>query len=193
MRVRYSHRIPNFLSLSRVPLGGVIIIVYSDERPAAFLAAVGLVLLALVTDVLDGYFARRLNVQSKDGYLLDGLGDRSVYIALLLTFYGQREVWSAVAWLLVLREVGIYAIRVVQVEWDLKLQRTRTLSLAHAFFMRLWFGLMLLEDGFQIFGQKDIDNLAAAKVFGATLLAGSLTAGYLSIYATMKSAARSSI
>ena len=185
-------RIPNFLSLSRVPLGALLVVVYSDTRLGLFLAGLGLILLALLTDVLDGQLARRLHVESKDGYLLDGLGDRSIYIALILVFHSTHEIFGIVAWLLILREVGIYAIRVIEVEWSLRLKGTRTLSLAHALFLRLWFGLMVVEDGLWILAQITLDAYAIARTLGVMLLLCALVSGYSSIYLTATTPTRDS-
>jgi CDP-diacylglycerol--glycerol-3-phosphate 3-phosphatidyltransferase len=43
---------------------------------------------ALVTDFLDGYFARRFRVASVHGRLWDSLGDKSFYVAVIISFNG---------------------------------------------------------------------------------------------------------
>jgi len=177
--------LPNVLSLSRIPIGGLIILVYSDKDLGQFIVALCLLLLALLTDVVDGYLARKLGIASDHGYLLDGLGDRAVYLAVILTFYAGNELWGLAAWLLILREVTLYAVRVVQTEWSIKLAETRMLSLCHAFVFRLWVGLILTKDGLQIMGTADLDDLVGIKLASSFLIIGSLSAGYLSVYATL--------
>jgi len=187
----YLNRVPTLLSIARLPIGGLIVLVYTNDRLLPFSIAIGLILIALITDVMDGRLARALGVTSDDGYLLDGLGDRSVYIALILVFYKQGNVWGGVAWLLIFREVAIYAVRVIQVEWSLRLLKTRRLSVAHAFFIRMWFGLVIAKDGLTLVGAPTWSAARLVEVVGVSLLVGALLTGYLSIYSTVAPRTRS--
>jgi len=176
---------PNFLSLSRVAWGALFICIYSNEQVTSYLAGVTLLLIALATDIFDGILARRLKVDNQEGYLLDGLGDRSIYIALILTFYEEHRVAGILAWLLIMREISIYAIRVIETEWTLKLHGTRFYSLAHALLLRSWFGVLLIIDAVQVFGVEGDRFVAIIGPASYFLLIGALLAGYVSIYSTL--------
>lgn len=100
--------IPNFISLLRIPLailflnGGVLV------RAAA-------ILLAMLSDGLDGYYARRYAQCSKIGTLLDPLTDKLFVIAVLSQlFFESRITWIESA-ILISRDFsvllfGIYLI-----------------------------------------------------------------------------------
>lgn len=90
MNVRH---IPNLLSVARIGLS--ILLFFLFERFDWFLACY---LLAGLTDVLDGYAARKLNARTSLGAKLDSIGDL-VYYAALLTWLIVRhgEVWTAYA------------------------------------------------------------------------------------------------
>lgn len=48
---------------------------------------IAIFIFALITDVLDGYFARKLNVSSEFGAKLDSWGDMAIYLSLPLCAY----------------------------------------------------------------------------------------------------------
>jgi CDP-diacylglycerol--glycerol-3-phosphate 3-phosphatidyltransferase len=86
------------LSVARIALS--ILLFFLFERFDWFLACY---LLAGLTDVLDGYAARKLNARTSLGAKLDSIGDL-VYYAALLTWLIARhgEVWKAYAVLIAL-------------------------------------------------------------------------------------------
>lgn len=74
--------VPNLLSLFRLGLIGVFIRVYSvGERPAA---ACMVLLISGITDVLDGYIARKFNMVSDVGKILDPLADKLTQAVTLI-------------------------------------------------------------------------------------------------------------
>ena len=73
--------IPNLLSLLRLALVPVFLwLVLSDHPGLAFLVLV----IASITDYLDGYFARKLNQTTRIGALLDPAADRLYIFATLV-------------------------------------------------------------------------------------------------------------
>lgn len=184
-----ARHVPNLLSLSRIPLAGALILTYSSEDKAFYLASLFILLVALTTDILDGCLARKFNTASVDGYLLDGLGDRAIYVALILVFQASTDVLPILAWLLILREISMYAIRVSQVEWHLKLHRTRKLSLIHALFFRLWILTILYQHGSEMLGCGCNNNIVS--LVATSMLAGAVLFGYLAIFRTFASTTKS--
>ncbi len=86
--------VPNLLTLFRLfflPLP-VICIAYGKDN-----AALALLGVAIATDVLDGYFARRLNQVSELGKILDPLADKIGVAALVVALAVFRDFpwWAA--------------------------------------------------------------------------------------------------
>ncbi len=92
--------IPNILGLSRIILTFVVIALLQN-----YLYLWGLIvfLLASMTDLLDGYLARRLGQVTEFGAWLDSVADNIFTIALIFYFYVQREVPSYYLIILVIR------------------------------------------------------------------------------------------
>ena len=77
--------IPNLLSIIRIVLSLFIIIVAKNNRLLFVI-----VLLCGLTDVLDGYIARKYKLESKLGAKLDSLGDYTFFLMLVLYFFIWR-------------------------------------------------------------------------------------------------------
>ncbi len=76
-------KIPNILTLIRLCLVPVFIVVFLLEGGQKNIAG-SIFVLASVTDVLDGYLARKFNAMSKVGQLLDPLADKLMQIAAIV-------------------------------------------------------------------------------------------------------------
>ncbi|MBN1232882.1 MAG: CDP-alcohol phosphatidyltransferase family protein [Candidatus Coatesbacteria bacterium] len=89
--------IPNYLSLFRIFLTAPILyfIIRSDETSR--LIALIMIILAGITDGLDGFLARKLNQESNYGLILDPLADKILIIAIAITFifYFGFPLWLA--------------------------------------------------------------------------------------------------
>jgi CDP-diacylglycerol---glycerol-3-phosphate 3-phosphatidyltransferase len=107
----------NILSLIRIPASLGVLAVYDPHSPIRLWTAVGLVVIIMGSDFFDGRIARKYNLVSKFGYVLDGLGDRACHISayLLLAITGILNI--LVVWILIFREISQYAIRLVDLEW----------------------------------------------------------------------------
>ncbi|MDL2300628.1 CDP-alcohol phosphatidyltransferase family protein [Clostridiaceae bacterium OttesenSCG-928-D20] len=82
---------PNILSIFRICLVPVFIISYFSGIPYATQLAALVYAVALITDFLDGYIARRFNLITNLGRVLDPLGDKMITMAVLacLTIDGK--------------------------------------------------------------------------------------------------------
>lgn len=108
--------IPNTLTLTRIALMPVLVVIFylpSFENQHVVLAS--LFFFIGVTDLLDGYLARKLNQQSKFGAFLDPVADKlSVSIALVLIVSAHPGAFVAIpAAIIIGRELTISALR----EW----------------------------------------------------------------------------
>ncbi len=101
---RYSARdvlsAPGLLSLSRLPLAALFPFVFRSSG-----AAVAVLLAAAVTDVLDGWLARRLRQETATGAVLDGFMDKLLALVVLFTLVFGRELSVRDALVLSTREV----------------------------------------------------------------------------------------
>ena len=94
--------IPNLLTLIRLVLLPLPIVFIGQGKDAATLA---LLAFAIITDVLDGILARRLNQVSELGKLLDPLADKLGMAALVITLAVYRDFpWWAAA-IIILRDL----------------------------------------------------------------------------------------
>src|SRR5712692_4352027 len=91
--------LPNLLSLSRLVATVLVFVLVLVDQPWAFLTATVLFFLASVSDVLDGYLARRLHVVSTLGVFLDLTSDK-IFVATILIALVQ--VGLVPAWLVVI-------------------------------------------------------------------------------------------
>lgn len=89
----------NILSLSRIGFAGPIIVLLLHDDPTYRWWAIGLMILASLTDALDGYFARRLDQETTFGRFIDPLADKVVLgaVAAVLALQGDIPVWFLVA------------------------------------------------------------------------------------------------
>ena len=81
------YSIPNILSLLRLALVPVLVGLASAQRGDIFLV---LLAVSLLSDVLDGYLARKLGLVSELGAKLDSWGDILTYAAMIL---GLHLIW----------------------------------------------------------------------------------------------------
>ena len=94
------YSIPNILSLSRLALVPVLINLAYFGKAQAFLAVLAI---SLLSDVFDGYLARKLNQTSELGAKLNSWGDVLTYGCMILGLYWiwpqvfAQQVWFLVA------------------------------------------------------------------------------------------------
>ncbi len=107
--------IPNLLTLLRIALIPVFVVIFFLPWPWAARACALVFTLAALTDWLDGYLARRLNLVSALGAFLDPVADKlMVATALILLVQADPTPALAVPALVIIgREITISALR----EW----------------------------------------------------------------------------
>lgn len=98
----------NMLSFAR--LGGIPLFVWLVLGPEADALAIGVLMLAGITDWLDGWVARRFDQRSKLGELLDPIADRLYILAVVITFAMRDVVPWWVALILPLRDVFLWCL-----------------------------------------------------------------------------------
>ena len=92
--------IPNLISAARILLVPLFVNYYLDGKVTA---AMGVVLLAAASDVLDGAIARRFNMVTKLGKILDPVADKLMQAAMMLC----AALETPAVWLL----LGLHVLR----------------------------------------------------------------------------------
>ncbi|CAB5496137.1 CDP-diacylglycerol--glycerol-3-phosphate 3-phosphatidyltransferase (EC [Bathymodiolus azoricus thioautotrophic gill symbiont] len=118
--------IPNILTLSRIALIPLFVVLYycqptyTDTPIFTWInfSLTGVYAAISLTDYLDGYLARKLNMTSKLGAFLDPVADKlmvSTALVLLVDYYPSNTHWyiSVCALIIISREILMSALR----EW----------------------------------------------------------------------------
>jgi CDP-diacylglycerol--glycerol-3-phosphate 3-phosphatidyltransferase len=103
--------VPNMLTFARVLMIPGVLVLLSRASPRACYWAAWVYALAAITDLLDGWLARRQGLVSVLGKFLDPLADKLIVAATLvwLVPMGRIATWAVV--LLISREITITALR----------------------------------------------------------------------------------
>jgi phosphatidylglycerophosphate synthase len=143
--------IVNSLSLSRIGLALLFVICFQRRAGLLYASAI-LWVVALITDLLDGYLARRWQVATILGRLWDSLGDKSFYAAVIIAFNAQGFLNPLVSWALIVREVALYVTRILFSEKLSSIEQIRPWTNSHGYLMHLTLVLGLLRMYAEIHG-----------------------------------------
>lgn len=108
--------IPNIISLSRIPALFVIVALLSISVKGTATGAFVLFVIGALTDWLDGYVARRYDIVSNFGKVIDALTDKIYVIGLFVTLlaFGFLPEWALFFILLIIgREFIVTGLRLV--------------------------------------------------------------------------------
>ena len=108
-----SLNVPNVLTLLRILLIPIFIILFVNPTPDQSLAAAIIFAVAAVTDMLDGYIARRTGQVTKLGKLLDPIADKLLVLSALILLMNVERVSALVVLLIVGRELAVTGIRAI--------------------------------------------------------------------------------
>jgi CDP-diacylglycerol--glycerol-3-phosphate 3-phosphatidyltransferase len=108
-----SLNLPNFLTLVRICLIPVFVVVFLAPTPDRSLVAAVIFTVAAVTDLLDGYIARRTGQVTKLGKLLDPIADKLLVLSALILLVNIDRVTALVALLIIARELAVTGIRAI--------------------------------------------------------------------------------
>lgn len=104
--------VPNALSIFRLLLVPVFVLVFFSGADNAYVYAALIYVLAEVTDCLDGYIARKFNLITKLGRILDPLADKLMAFTVLvcIVIASRVPVWAAVLFFFKEALMGVGAI-----------------------------------------------------------------------------------
>jgi CDP-diacylglycerol--glycerol-3-phosphate 3-phosphatidyltransferase len=107
--------LPTWLTLLRIILIPVLIMVFYAAIPGSRMLSAAIFIIASVSDWLDGYLARRMNMTSRFGEFLDPVADKlMVAAALIILLQDHPSFWLMLPTVVIIgREITISALR----EW----------------------------------------------------------------------------
>ena len=105
--------LPNKLTILRILLVPIFVIVILSDIKNAFLISAIIFAIASITDFLDGYIARKYNLISDFGKLMDPLADKILVCAALITMVQLQLIPSWMVIIIICREFAVSILRAV--------------------------------------------------------------------------------
>jgi phosphatidylglycerophosphate synthase len=175
-----SRTLVNAISLSRIPIALLFVLFFAHDK-TFFEISVAICCLALTTDFLDGYLARRFGIATIAARHWDSLGDKAFYVAVIVAFLSNGLLGSLLSWALLFREVALYITRILYFENIAAVERIRPLTNWHGYFMYLTIGLGMIDMYGRLEG-KTWELYPYIQITGA----GALAFGVASIFAFIR-------
>jgi len=108
-----SLNVPNVLTVGRIFLIPVFVLVFMEPTPDRSMLAAVIFTVAALTDLLDGYIARRTGQITKLGKLLDPIADKLLVLSALILLMSVDRVTALVAILIIARELAVTGVRAI--------------------------------------------------------------------------------
>ena len=110
--------LPNMLIIFRILMIPVFLFFFFAAGPAEIfrMAAMVVFIVAAITDLLDGYLARKWDVVSNFGALMDPLADKMLVSAALIALAYRQELAAWVVILIICREFWVTSLRMLALE-----------------------------------------------------------------------------
>jgi CDP-diacylglycerol---glycerol-3-phosphate 3-phosphatidyltransferase len=128
--------LPNILTMLRIAMIPVFIVVYYLPWEWHHLASAAIFGLAALTDWIDGYYARKLNMVTPFGAFLDPVADKLIVTAaLVLLLEVHSTPWFALPAIVIIgREIVISALR----EWMSELGSSKSVAVSTLGKVKTW-------------------------------------------------------
>lgn len=130
-------RLGDWVSISRIGLSFLFVALFRAHPGPLLTASIVVAALGQISDHLDGYLIRRTSAPTVEGWLFDSVADRAFYIAAILAFQREYGLSEIAAWLFVMREVILYAVRVAIGKFEADFGRYRARAIFHAGIIRV--------------------------------------------------------
>lgn len=170
--------IPNILTSIRFGLVPLFVLCFYSGRLSAYLEALVVFLIAGVTDVLDGYIARRFNLITPLGTVLDPLADKLMLLTALFCLYLDGHLPLIVLLIIIAKEiVMIFAASILYYKKEKTVLPANRLGKAASLLFFITVALILLE----------LPNLLTNTVLGIAVIMKIVAfIGYITIYTRLK-------
>jgi CDP-diacylglycerol--glycerol-3-phosphate 3-phosphatidyltransferase len=167
-----SLNVPNLITLTRILLIPVFVGLFVTPDPDRSIMAAVVFVTAAVSDLLDGYLARRSGQVTKLGKLLDPIADKLLVLSALILLLNIDRVSALVAILILAREVAVTGIRAIAASEGLIIQAETTGKYKMA--LQVIAIVLLILEG------TDLAALGNVHLAGTVTLYLSLLLGYVS-------------
>lgn len=179
--------IPNALTMGRIVMIPLCLWLLDQDTPKAGFWAALVFTGAALTDVLDGYLARKLNVVSVLGKLIDPLADKLIVMACLVWMVkmGRMPAWAVIV--LLAREFSVTALRSVAASEGVIISAGQEGKTKTALQM---LGIILLLSGYPYhleylgldLGIVDLGNVGRVLVYLSLIFSVASAAQYVSLF-----------
>lgn len=168
----------NTITLFRLALFPIIFYLLFQESSTASLIALVLLLLAILSDVLDGYLARKRKEITRLGSFLDPFVDKIMVYGLLFAFFLQNLFWFWIIIIFVFRDFIIMGIRWMASRDDVHLPEEKYRKALSASLLGVVFGLL----GYHFFSlQYNLSGMLIVSTIYLLLTLASVTLALISI------------
>lgn len=117
MRDRFLN-LPNYITMGRfvaVP-ALVVIMIYMDGHEILSAVAAGIFVLAMLSDIVDGYYARKYKIISTFGQFFDPLADKLLFLVAMIFMVELGRLPAWIVSIFLSREVIVTALRGVAID-----------------------------------------------------------------------------
>lgn len=142
--------LPNKLTLARIAAIPLITLVYAfDYMPTRVFCAL-LFLAAALTDLFDGFFARKYGIETREGALLDPIADKMLIVTGLVLVVSSNNLYAFIAILLICRDIAVSGIRMIAQEQGFNVEVNQIGKFKTASQVAAIFCLMIGQELFRI-------------------------------------------
>jgi len=136
--------LPNVLTLARITVSPVIFVILMN-RPGPLMSFLSALVFtaAAITDFLDGYLARRLNMITPFGKFIDPLADKILVGVALIMLIPLERVHPAVVALIIGRELLVTGLRVYAINERMSIETSKLAKYKTTFQIIAVVGLLL--------------------------------------------------
>lgn len=180
--------LPNLLTMGRIAIIPLVLWLLQRGSPSDCLAAAWVYAAAALTDLLDGYLARKLNIVSVLGKFLDPLADKLLVMASLIWMIpmGRVPPWAVV--LLLSREIAVTGLRSIASTTGLVIAAGDGGKMKTAIQMSAILCLIIgypyhLSLGFYDLGIVDLVNVGRALIYASLVFSLVSAFQYVSLFA----------
>ena len=103
--------LPNILTIGRILITPLFIILLFYDHPYAKSWALFIFVTAMLTDIFDGYYARKYNLVTDYGRFLDPLADKVMVLSALISFAVMNVIPFWMVSLIIFRDVFVTGLR----------------------------------------------------------------------------------
>lgn len=173
--------LPNKLTILRIALVAVFMVFLFSHGVAAKTLALITFLVASLTDLLDGYIARKNNMVTTFGRLMDPIADKILVLAAFIAFVEMKLIPAWMVVIIIFREVAVTGLRVTALTQGKVLAaedggKHKMVSQVFSIFAILLF-LILKETEIRVFGfwNSSVERIYRDTIFIMMLITTLLT------------------